>query len=155
MPRFLRQSEYKNEIGSLIRMNRVFVLALAGAVIIILVALFFVSVGVAYSGVLSNFGFTVTEGKYSFADLHPDIARYETIRYSIYGALGLSAGAMGLIGGRIGKVKGGIVLIVSSVISIGAFALWGLVSFVLLLASGIMAITQRSTARQETTNLIK
>ncbi len=140
-------------MGNVNRMKKVFALALSGAVIIILVGLFFVSIGIAYSGVLKNIGFTVTEGVNSVADIHPDLATYETIRYGNYGALGLFAGAMGLIGGRIANVKGGTLLIISSVISIGAFVWWGFIPFALLLASGILAITQRGQAPLETNNV--
>ena len=135
-------------------MNRVFALAIAGSVIIFLVALFFISIGIAYSGVLSSMGFSVMSGEYSFDILHPDIAMEMMVRYAIYGAFGLTAGILGLVGGRISNLKGGILLITAGVISVGAFQLvWGIASCVLFIIGGIIAITKRPLIPLETTNI--
>ena len=131
-------------------MTKIFVLAIVGGIIAFLVAFFYISFGIAYTDILKSFGFFVTDGEYSFAQMHPDIAQYMAIRYFIYGSVGLSAGIIGIIGGRVSKVKGGILLVVASGISILAFGYLGIISFVLFLISGVFAFKEKPTLQQTT-----
>ncbi|MGA2682883.1 MAG: hypothetical protein ABSF44_13915 [Candidatus Bathyarchaeia archaeon] len=123
-------------------MNKIFALALVGAVITILVALFNIYLGFAYSDVFKSFGIYVRDGPYSFAQLHPDIARFETALSLTYGSVGLFAGIIGIIGGKTRKFKGGILLVIASAVSVIALGLMAIVPFVLLLTSGVLAFME-------------
>lgn len=129
-------------------MNKIFALALIGAIVTILVALFNIYVGLALSDALKSFGIYVKDGAYSFAQLHPDIARFESTVSLAYGGVGLFAGIMGIIGGKIGKFKGGILLVTASVISFITIGLIGIIPFILLLTSGILAFKEKPVELQ-------
>jgi hypothetical protein len=129
-------------------MNKIFVLALVGAVITILVSLFDIYVGLALSNVLKSFGIYVRDGTYSFAQLHPDIARFETTLNLAYGSVGLFAGIIGIIGGKISKFKGGILLVIAGAVSFIAIGLIGIIPFILLLTSGILAFREKPAEMQ-------
>jgi hypothetical protein len=131
-------------------MNKIFMFALIGGIIIILVAFFYISIGLAYSGILRNVGFYVREGNNSFAQLHPDLAQYLTLRNLILGSTGLFAGIIAIIGGKISKVTGGILIVIASGISIVAFGILGIIPFALLLVSGVLALREKPELQQTT-----
>jgi hypothetical protein len=126
-------------------MNKIFVLALIGGIIAILLSFFFIAVGLAFSGILRSVGFYVSEGTYSSAQTHPYVDLFVATKNLIYGSIGLFAGIIGIIGGKISKVKGGILLVVASGISVLALGYLGIISFVLLLISGLLALSLRPT----------
>jgi len=125
------------------------VLALIGAVVTILVALFHILVGIAYSDALKSFGIYVKDGPYYFAQLHPEIARFDTMLNLATGSIGFLAGIIGIIGGKIGKFRGGILLVIASALSFIMLGLLiGIIPFILLFTSGILAFTQKPTVLQ-------
>jgi len=130
-------------------MNKIFVMALIGAVIIILLASFNVLIGLANSDALKNYGLYVREGKYDFAQINPEAARYETIINLVYGSVGLFAGAIAIIGGRARKVTGGVFMLVACAISLYFYTLWGTVPFALLLTGGILTLRETPAGRNQ------
>jgi hypothetical protein len=123
-------------------LNKIRIMALFGAVIILFLGQFYLYMGLAYSGVLANYNIYVSSGGYPLAG---SVTTILAVGNSISGVIGLIAGVMAILGAviRSSTTKSGVLLVASAAMSMVAFGYLGIVSFILVLTAGVLYLRER------------